>query len=853
LKLRIKFILAGVLGGILFNACSTKKDTFVNRNWHAINTKYNVLYNGNIAFEEGRESLNMSYLDNYWEVLPVERLQVKDEIRLDSENNNPNFIIAEEKATKAIQKHSMDIEDEERNPQTDEAFLLLGKARYFDQRYIPAIEAFNYILRKYTQSDKLNEATIWREKTNIRLKNEELAIKNLTRLLKFEQLDDQEYADTHAMMAQAYINLKAPDTAIQELKIASAYTKKLAEKGRYYFIIGQLFNQLGHKDSANYAFGKIIELNRKSPRVYMINAHLHQIQNTEITEENKEELLQDLVDLEENRENRPFLDKIYNQRAEFYMATGSDSLGIVYFNKSLRATQNSPQLNALNYENLAEYNFDGNEYKFAGNYYDSVLTNLPENTKKYRAIKKKLDNLEDVIKYEDVVQYADSVITLYNLPKIEQLTFFEDYIAKLKFAEEEEELRKENQANAGFAAFAETKGGKQNKGKFYFYNITSLGYGKNDFKTKWGDRVLEDEWRWSNRNTTQLAEGIREPLIADGGIGTGEELTEEQKYSVEYYLDQIPTDIAVIDSLKSERNFANYQLGLIYKEKFKENLLAAAKLENVLKSEPEERLVLPSMYNLYKIYEESGSPLAENMKQNIIQSYPDSRYAEILVNPKAVLAGAADSPDSKYAQLYKLYENQDYLTVITGAEANINLYTGDPIVPKFEMLKASAIGRLQGYDNFKEALNYVALNYPNNPEGKKAQQMIAEQLPKLEPKDFSLEIDSKGTANWKVIFPFKRQNDDKALKIKEILEGSIEDLKYKNLVSKDIYDLEMEFVVVHGFKSKDYALGYVELLKNNKDYRIANENFVILSSNYKIIQVHKNLQEYKNQVLTPKP
>ena len=96
---------------------------------------------------------------------------MKDEIKLDSEDNNPNFIIAEEKATKAIQKHSMDIKDEERNPQTDEAFLLLGKARYFDQRYIPALEAFNYVLRKYTESDKLNEATIWREKTNIRLEN----------------------------------------------------------------------------------------------------------------------------------------------------------------------------------------------------------------------------------------------------------------------------------------------------------------------------------------------------------------------------------------------------------------------------------------------------------------------------------------------------------------------------------------------------------------------------------------------------------------------------------------------------------------------------------------------------------
>jgi hypothetical protein len=53
--------------------------------------------------------------------------------------------------------------------------------------------------------------------------------------------------------------------------------------------------------------------------------------------------------------------------------------------------------------------------------------------------------------------------------------------------------------------------------------------------------------------------------------------------------------------------------------------------------------------------------------------------------------------------------------------------------------------------------------------------------------------------------------------------------------------------VVHGFKSKDYALGYAELIKNNKDYRIDDENFVILSDNYKIIQVHKNIADYRAQ------
>nr|WP_299486958.1 hypothetical protein [uncultured Allomuricauda sp.] len=848
MKLHIKLVISAIVGLLVFNACSVKKDKFINRNWHALKTKYNVLYNGNIAFEEGREELNSSYRDDFWETLPVERLEVTEEIKLDSENNNPNFIIAEEKATKAIQKHSMDIEDEERNPQTDEAFLLLGKARYFDQRYIPALESFNYVLRKYVESDKLNEATIWREKTNMRLDNPELAIKNLYRLFKFEQLKDQEYADASAVLAQCYINLKVKDTAIQKLKIAQAYTKKNPERGRYLFIIGQLYNQLGHKDSANYAFDKVIALNRKSPRVYMINAHLKKIQNTAITDTNREELLEYLTELEENRENRPFLDKIYREIAQYHMANQSDSLGIAYYNKSLAENKAERKLNALNYQSLADYNFDKDEYKTAGAYYDSTLTNLVLNTKKYRNIKKKLDNLEDVIKYEDIVQYTDSVITLYEMPEAERKAYFEDYIAELKRQEEEEAQKELERTKAGFAAFAESKGGKENKGKFYFYNITSLGYGKNDFKTRWGNRELEDDWRWSNKARALPSEATGEDIVT--GQDSNTEPGDDQKYSLDFYLDQVPTDVTVIDSLGGERNFANYQLGLIYKEKFKDNLLAAAKLERVLAENPEERLVLPSKYNLYKIYEETGSPLAENMKRDIISNHGDTRYAEILLNPQVVLQGNTDSPDARYGALYKLYEKQEYLQVITLSQEYINKFTGDPIVPKFEMLKANAIGRLQGFEPFKEALNYVALTYPNNSEGKKAEEIVADQLPKLESKVF---LDDGAKGNWKVVFPLKIRDNEKALQLKEKLEASIKDLNYKNIVSKDIYNLEDQFVVVHGFKSRDFALGYAELIKNNKDYRIKDENFVVLSNNYKIIQVHKNLESYKEHISTPKP
>ena len=828
--------------------CSTKKDTFINRNWHALNTKYNTLYNGNIAFEEGRAELNANYQDDFWDLLPVERLEVSDQVKLDSEDNNPNFLRAEEKATKAIQKHSMDIQDLERNPQTDEAFLLLGKARYFDERYIPALEAFNYVLKKYESSDKLNEATIWREKTNMRLGNPELAIKNLKRLQKFERLKDQEYADANAVMAQSYLDIAIKDTAIQKLKIAQAYTKKNEERGRYLFIIGQLYNQLGLKDSANYAFDKVIALNRKSPRVYMINAHLKKILNTKVTPENEEYLLEYLTDLEENRENRPFLDKIYHQIGNYHLETGSDSLALVYFNKSIKATQNDRKLNAFNYETLAAYNFDLNNYKQAGSYYDSVLQNLTENTRKYRTIKKKFDNLEDVIAYEDIVTHADSVITVYNMAEEERATYFEAYIADLKAKEEALEKEKEKRANAGFAQFAASSGGKQNQGKFYFYNVVSLGKGKTTFRTQWGERTLEDNWRWSNKNTVSISEATGEAVTS-----TDVAVPENEKFSLDYYLSQVPTDTKTIDSLVAERNFANYQLGLIYKEKFKENLLAAGKLERVLKGNPEERLILPSKYNLYKIYEEEGSPLADGMKQDIIRNHDGSRYAELLLNPQAVLDVNEEGPDARYAQLFKLYQEQKFIEVITQSQEWINRFTGDPIVPKFELLKANAIGRLQGFEPFKEALNYVALTYPNNPEGKKAEQIVAEQLPKLANKEFSPETGATGTGNWKVVFPFKISNNEPALALKERLESAVKDLRYKNAVSKDIYTLEDQFVVVHGFKSKDFALGFAELIKNNKDYRIKDKNFVILSKNYQTILVHKNLETYKEQILTPKP
>ena len=194
--------------------CSRKKDKFINRSWHSLNTKYNILYNGGIALETGKTAINSTFIDNYWDILPVERLQPTDDIILGDKAQDPNFGRAEEKAVKAIQVHGMNIKGKEKNPQIDESYILLGKARYFDNRFIPAQEAFNYILFKYPASSNINLAKIWRAKTNLRLENEGLAIKNLKELIESNKLSDEDNVAASSALAQAYITIKALDLSL---------------------------------------------------------------------------------------------------------------------------------------------------------------------------------------------------------------------------------------------------------------------------------------------------------------------------------------------------------------------------------------------------------------------------------------------------------------------------------------------------------------------------------------------------------------------------------------------------------------------------------------------------------------
>lgn len=846
-SLRVPSIIACSI--FLVVGCSRKKDKFISRNFHAVTAEFNALYNGYNALEQGRESLNKSYTDNYWEILPIERLEVFEDVTLPGQAKNESFATAEEKAVKAIQKHSMDINGKEKNPQIDEAYLLLGKARYFDQRFVPALEAFNYILYKYAASDKINQARIWREKTNIRLDNNELAIKNLKRLLKQEALNGQDLADASSMLAQAYLNTKSIDSAITQLEVASSTTKNNDERGRYRFIQGQLYNELGEKDSANIAFDKVIELNRKTPRIYLISAHLEKMKNFDYEQGDKLALLELLTDLEENRENRPYLDKIYFQKGQYYQNTNAEALAVEYYNKSLRTNSRDKLLKARNYEILGDIDFDNSLYKEAGSYYDSTLTNLELNSKPYRLIKRKRDNLEDVIYYEGIAKTNDSILHLVGLPEAERLAYFKTFTDHLKAKDEEEKERAEAlernnglaTVNAGGRQAAPFQGvGAPDQASFYFYNPTTVAYGKNEFRKKWGNRPLEDSWRWSSKS-----------VIGNNNDVPGTDIvaaaTEEELYDPEYYISKIPTEEKEIDSLSKDRNYAYYQLGLIYKEKFKEYALAKEKFQDVLESNPEERLILPSKYNLYKIYELLGETSeAAIAKNEIINNYSDTRYAMILSNPDMVSDEDENSPENLYQALYIQYENQEYAEVIAKSEEYINRFEGDAIVPKFELLKATATGRLNGYEAYSKAINFISVTYANKPEGQEAQHIETSVLPILAKKEFSKDSDSI-RQQYKVVYTFKDSGKEQIDHFKTELDTVLSHIKYYKLQSSvDVYNANTKFVVVHGLTNKQVANTFEQLFVKEDKKKIKEPHFVISSANYQIIQIHKNLNDFLN-------
>lgn len=816
--------------------------------------------------DKGLKSIQANNQDNFWDILPIEKMQIDENFSEGEKAKNADFEKAETKATKAIQKHSMNIGGRERNSQIDEAYLMLGKARYYDQRFIPALEAFNYILYKYPNSSNIYTAKIWREKTNMRLGNDAIALKNIKLLLKNTDLNKQTYSDANALLAEAFLNMEERDSAVTRLKIAEEFTRVNEDRARYRFILGQMYQEAGKKDSANYFYDGVIDMNRKADRKYMMHAYAKKAEMFDYENGNKKEFLEIYNKLVADRENRPYYDVLFYQMGAFYDNYKVQDSALIFYNKSLFRKSKDQYLVASTYRNIGNMYFKDTDYTMAAKYYDSTLVKLNPKTREYAYIQKNRKNLDDVIKYEAIAKRNDSIIKVYGLPPADRKLYFENYIAELKkkddakriLEEKEKEklanIERNTNANSGPTAVNPASMGKSDPGvgafnppsgnevasasTFYFYNPTTVAYGKLQFKKLWGNRTLTGNWRLAAVKSANNA-ALNDTLNKNQDLANAlKDTVVIEKYTTAFYEKKLPTTQIAMDSIGKERNFAYYQLGLIYKEKFKEYNLASDKLEQLLKNNPEEKLVLPSMYNLYKIYQITNPARAERIKSDITANYPNSRYAQILNNTNAE---DLTSPDKEYQKWYKLYQEEQFDTVLDNIDNLINQYAGDEIVSKYELLKANTLGKVYGLAAYKKGLETVADNYPNSDEGKNAREVLEKQIPNLEKMDFTA-VDGK---SWKIVYAVPNSDSKTRKKIEEAIRVFLLVENFERLTTSfDKYNKTESFIVIHGIKSEAYARDVAGVLREDKKYKISDPAIIISSDNYTVVQIKKNLDTY---------
>jgi len=783
-------------------------------------SSYNVLFNGAASIEEGLLQTGTTFNENFWEILPIERIKISEDIITVDGIDNANFIKGEEKAAKTIQKHSMLINGIQENPKIASAYLLLGKARYLDQRFVPALDAFNQADKQMALKDELDESIIWKAKCNIRLEQEGLAIELLNNLLKKEKINQKNKAHANAVLAMAYFQREELASSEEALKIAADLETNKITKVRYLYILGQLLEKQSKLDSANIYFKKVAEFKRKIPREFYINAKLKNLLYDSLNIKKKEDQILKMI---KNYENEDFLDKIYYSYSTLLFSNDSKNDGIKFLNKAMRENSSDNDLLSRSYRKLSDIYLKDSKYLMAGKYLDSTMSSLDKKSKTFWEAQRQRKGLSQIMELENKIRLFDSLIRISSYDE-EKLKNILDQIKA-----QEKNLDEERSSDRSTLPSPRKQQYRSTRNNFYFYDDNLVELGKSSFLSIWGERTRNSYWRSSNSFVISSKKEEEKPIENTAPVIEESKITENLEL-----LSLIPKTEAQKDSINFLKNKSLLKLAEIYLIKYKNYGLVERKLKNLIKSSSAKAILAEANYLLFKSLSNTNKQGADQVKKQIILEFPKTKFAKILSSSNKLImeeAGLIRILDS----LKKLFEDQKIERVIQGVDAELSFIENNEIAVDFELLKASAIGRLEGIIRYDEELKKIITNYPNSNRTNEIQNINKEinKKWKEQPRDTN-----KG--KYFLVFPFKKEE----LNI-EILSDINMGINYFRRASIDVYDYNTSLLVIKDFENKDAAISTRDFLKENTDILRLKNNFVVLSSQYKNMLIYKTLDLYK--------
>lgn len=723
---------------LIITGCSTQKNTKASRAYHQMCTDYNVGFNAENAYIEGQKEINKSAKDDFTQLIEMYPISYKENQTVATSQMERTI----EKCRKAIKKHSITKKpkrnkDKWKEPKyqyfynqeefvhgVKEAWILLGKAELHKGDFLGAASTFGYIQRHYPSDPEIVcEARIWQAR----------AYGEMDWVYEAWQVFDQikendvvkklnaDYAEVKAFLLMKDKNYKE---AIPYLQLATKKENNKYLSSRFNYLLGQLYLEQNQVDKATESFKLAV---RQSQTYSMeFNARLMMLQcNDESWQKNVKKLKR----MAKNYNNKDYKDQIYTVVGNIYLNHKDTAEAIEAYKTAIEESTRGGVEKAAVLVTLGDLYYSQKEYIDAHPCYQEASGILNAEHPDYKRVMKLGEALGELAVNYNTVELQDSLQHLSTLTEEEQLKIVEKII---------EEVKKEEEEAARLAKEAETKGFEESTRPsmsmptlggakdWYFYNPQLKTQGAQQFKQKWGKRVLEDNWRRANKVSTapdmneELGMG-NEKLDEDGNpIVLDEQKVDDgvpAHHTPEYYLSQIPKDSADIAASNVAIADALYAMAVIYDEKLNDLPMSLETYQEFQRRFAKDSRELEGYYSSYRICGKlENNEEQEAYRQRIITEYPESKYAAVLSQPdylertKEMLA----LQDSLYADTYLAYSKGNFNTVFANYDNMATNYSMSSLMPKFAFLNALSIGKTQPEEPFYQALTELVEKYPQS-------------------------------------------------------------------------------------------------------------------------------------------
>ncbi len=712
------------------------------RNMSALNTRYNVYFNGNESYKEGIDNIFKSNVDDYTQILELYPI---------SNHGNASVATAQmdraiEKCEKAIKLYTLRVkpkcdvkrtkdpnyqafmQKEEYNTQMDEVWMLMGKAQFHKADFLAASSNFTYIIKHFKENKyAVAEARIWKARCYAEM-DWIFEAEGILKEANLGQVPPNLTALYSAAKADLLLKQGKYKESIPFLTIAADQEGDRKQRTRFNYVLAQLNRINGNNAKAVYLYGKV---RRLSPPFEM--AFNAKVNRAEADSSNWDESIVTLNKMSKRTKYKDNLDRVYYTIGHIYQERGDDNNAIANYKLAIEKSTKKAADVIQAYVALADLYYAKSMYIEAQPNYSEAANLMSVEHSDYLRISMRSQLLGELNQRYQIVQLNDSLQELALLSEFEQRKRIEAHIKKLQDEEEalkkklEEEILAQSNLMMQDQNAAAMANVANNQGNWYFYNNMLIANGKSDFQRRWGTRKLEDDWRRKNKAIVDLQEpvdSLDEQFVLDepsSSSRTPQDLSQKGgslvETDVEYYLKQLPSTPEKVEASNKQIADALYDMGLIYKESLEDIPMAVKTFEELERRFPADNRLPDVYYYLYQIFVKTGDTAqADYYRNQIIERYPESTYAMALSQPDYYdrMQRMYAEQDSLYKETYFAYLKNNYSQVISSSEKMKAEYPLTPLMPKFRFVSALSEGKKGNTAKLKTDLEEIVKDYPSS-------------------------------------------------------------------------------------------------------------------------------------------